>query len=144
MSILSKSSAYGLRASMYVAASGERGFVSIGKISSDLDISFHFLTKILQKLTRAGIMSSHRGPTGGVALAKPARKISVLDIVEAVEGPGFLKACVLGLSGCGDKTPCPMHSQWAKERKRIRTVFSRTPLSQLTDAFLENTLRLAD
>jgi len=144
MSILSKSSMYGLRASVYVAARNSGGYVSIGDIASDLDISFHFLTKILQKLTRAGIMASYRGPTGGVALAKPARKISVLDIVEAVEGPEFLKACVLGLSGCGDKTPCPMHRQWAQERKRIRALFARTPLSKMTDAFLNNALRLAD
>ncbi len=143
MSVLSKSSAYGLRAAMYVAAQKGTGYVSIGSMAEELDISFHFLTKILQKLTRAAILRSSRGPAGGVMLARAAKDISVLDIVEAIEGPEFMKACVLGLSGCGDKRPCPMHKAWTKERSRIRALFARTPLSTLTGKLLKLELRIA-
>ena len=144
MSVLSKSSTYGVRAALYLVAHGGSGYVSIGQISSDLDISFHFLTKIMQKCTQAGLVASYRGPSGGLVLAKPAKEITVLDIALAVEGEGFLKECVLGLDGCGDKRPCPLHKEWAKERKRIRHLFANTTVDRLSNAAVRQSLRLAD
>ena len=65
MNLLTKSCVYGLRATLYVASfCGERHFVPIREISEKLGLSFHFLTKILQKLTEAGLMESYRGPSG--------------------------------------------------------------------------------
>ena len=135
---------YGLRAVLYLATQPDEGHVPIRRISKDLDISFHFLTKILQQLTQAGLMQSLRGPAGGVALTSPANKITVLDIVEAVEGDNYLKRCVLGLRGCNDRNPCPLHSQWSVERTRIRALFGRTTIDQLKREKCRGILRLAN
>ena len=89
MAILSKSAIYGIRATLYIALSEEQNdhpHTSIRKISDDLDISFHFLTKILQTLTQQGIIGSARGPKGGVHLARPTKEVSLLDIITAIEG----------------------------------------------------------
>lgn len=135
MAILSKSCVYGLRAILYISASSdeneEETFHSIRVISETLDISFHFLTKILQTLTAAGLLQSYRGPKGGVRLARPETDITLLDVLEAIDGEALLTSCILGLPGCGTDCPCPLHEQWIVERERIRGIFAHTTLSEI-------------
>ncbi|NIV03877.1 MAG: Rrf2 family transcriptional regulator, partial [Calditrichae bacterium] len=90
---------YGIRAALYVASLEEQKFVPIRDIAEKLDISFHFLTKILQKLTLKNIMVSYRGPNGGISLAKPAEQITLLNVIEAIDGPDLFTECILGLPG---------------------------------------------
>jgi len=104
---------------------------SIRKIADELDISFAFLTKILQQLTKAGLLASYRGPRGGVALTRPPRDIRLVEIIEGVEGSDWLRTCALGLPTCSDRHPCPLHTRWARERKRLRDLFTRTTLQDL-------------
>ena len=125
MSLFSKSCVYGLRATLYVVGfGGERKFVPIREIAAELKLSFHFLTKILQQLTEAGLLESYRGPNGGIALAKEASTISLLDIVKAIDGDGDFTSCVLGLAACSDKYPCPLHSTWGRQREELRAARS--------------------
>jgi Rrf2 family transcriptional regulator, iron-sulfur cluster assembly transcription factor len=145
MSLLSKSCVYGLRAAVYVVAKQDgRPYVSIREIADDLGISFHFLTKILQQLTESGIMLSYRGPKGGVALAKPAAKVSLMQVIESLDGPGVLRSCILGLEGCGDRKPCALHKEWASRRGELRDLFARSSLADVGRHTLEDGLRLAD
>lgn len=143
--LLSKSCYYGIRAAIYVASiekEEKEDYVSILKISNSLNLSFHFLTKILQTLTENGIMVSYRGPKGGVALAKPSQDIRLIDIVTAIDGPYIFQECILGLPGCGESVPCPMHSEWAEARERIRLLFDKTTLFDLAKKITESNLRL--
>ena len=144
MALISKSCEYGLRAALFIAARGAGGFVPIRDISRELGISFHFLTKILQKLTQEGLLKSYRGPSGGVALARPAREISMLEIVRAIEERDIFTSCALGLKGCSDATPCPLHRVWAQERARIEKMFGGVTLDKLAKPIADGTLRLAD
>jgi Rrf2 family protein len=145
MGFLSKATVHGVRAAAFVALRHEPGkFVPIHEISAQLDISFHFLTKILQQLTASGILVSSRGPRGGVALARPAGQVSVLDIVESIQGALAFKSCILGLEGCGDAMPCPLHARWAVERTKIRSMFGATKLSEMAHQVRGRKLRLAD
>lgn len=145
MSLLSKRCLYGLRAALYVVANQkDRPYVSIRQISTDLDISFHFLTKILQDLTECGLMLSYRGPKGGVALARPARDVSLLDIVESLEGRDIFRSCILGLVGCGERKPCPLHEKWAARRLEMRELFSGASLADIGQQIHIEGLRLAD
>ena len=76
---------YGIRAALFVALlQSNRQYVPIREISERLNISFHFLTKILQELKRHGIMTSYRGPNGGVSLARPASEITLMDMINAI------------------------------------------------------------
>lgn len=129
---LSKSCEYGIRATIYLTLLQEgEGYVSIRKVSEDLDISFHFLTKIFQKLTQAGLLISLKGPNGGVRLALDASSISLKDLIVAIDGEGVFSACVLGLPGCGEEKPCPLHDAWALERTNLSTLFGETNLAEL-------------
>ena len=144
MALLSKRCVYGLRATLYLVAHQEgQGFVSIKDIAEALAVSFHFLTKILQQLTEGGFLLSARGPSGGVMMARPAKEISVLDVIECLDGPDLFQACVLGLEGCNDHKPCPLHASWASHRAELHRLFSRTTLNQLGRETLELSLRLA-
>lgn len=134
--MLSKSCEYGLRAALYIASLDQEGYISIGTISEELDISFPFLTKILQKLNDAGLLTSQRGPKGGVALTQPADEVALHEIVVAIEGDDLFQECVLGLPGCGDAEPCPLHDEWVEERERIKSLFQEATLAELPDVRL--------
>jgi len=137
--MLSKSCEYGLRASLYLASLDHDGYVSIGTISEDLDISFPFLTKIFQKLNDAGLLESQRGPKGGVALTKPADTVSLYEIVVAIDGDDLFSECVLGLPNCGNAEPCPLHDEWAEKRSDVETMFRNATLEELPDVRLTGT-----
>jgi len=138
--IFSKACIHGLVAVMSVASkSPARPYIPIKELSEELHISFHFLTKVLQILTRENILKSYRGPNGGIALARPVADIRLLDIVEAIDGDGLFENCVLGLSNCGTEKPCPLHAYWAQ----VRT-FLRQSLDELTLESIQNQLQRMD
>ena len=143
--LLSKSCEYGIRAALYVALqTGQRDFVPIRQIADDLGISFHFLTKILQQLTSKNLMVSFRGPKGGIALARPASEITLMELVVAIDGPGLFEQCVLGLPDCSDEKPCPLHQQWSELRAAISETFQTTLLDELAHATRDGNLRLTE
>jgi Rrf2 family transcriptional regulator, iron-sulfur cluster assembly transcription factor len=145
MSLLSKSCVYGLRAVLYVAGFGaDRKFVPIREISSELGISFHFLTKILQQLTGSGLLESYRGPHGGIALARHPAKISMLDVVKAIDSGSLFESCVLGLAECSGDHPCPLHETWGAQRAELASALKRTTLAMLRDPVLRKEMLLCD
>lgn len=141
---LSKSCVYGLRAVLYVALKGDGGYISIRKISDELNISFHFLTKILQKLTQNEILNSFRGPYGGISLAKSARDITLLDIVGTIDGEKIFEDCLIGLSACDEKNPCPLHDSWTTYRDKIKDEFANTTVHDLVRNIKKSNLRLSE
>jgi Rrf2 family transcriptional regulator, iron-sulfur cluster assembly transcription factor len=142
--VLSKACTYGVLASLFVAKQSEnKSYVSIREMSDELNISFHFLTKILQKLTAEGILQSHKGPKGGVLLARPAQNITILDVVIAIDGEKVFTQCVLGLPGCGAQQPCPLHNHWLTVREDLRQMFSAKTLAATSNDIRELGLRLS-
>lgn len=133
MSFLTNTCTYAIRAALHVAASqpSDGAFVSTRRIAEELDVPFAFLTKVLQGLTQAGILLSQRGATGGVALARPAAGISLMDIVVSVGGNGVFRDCLLGLPSCSDAKPCALHHQWSGQRSQLETLFAQTTLAEL-------------
>ena len=140
--LLSRGCEYGLRAAIYVARQDRASYVPIREISGDLEISFHFLTKVLQQLNEAKIIESFRGPRGGVRLARSASEITLKDIVLAVDGPSLFTECVLGLPGCGNQVPCPLHEDWSEQRDRLEELLRSTTLAQTTLAIVAGGLRI--
>ncbi len=146
MALLSKTCVYGLRAMIRLAghtATSEQP-LPIRSIADELGIPFHFLTKILQKLTQAGILESTRGAAGGVRLTRPAASIRLVELVLPLDDEHLLEGCVLGLSGCGEQKPCPLHAAWTVERKRLKALFEETRLDSLAARMADGTLRLSD
>jgi Rrf2 family protein len=142
--VLSKASIYGIRALIYIKLYGNDKFVAIGNMSEKLGISFHFLTKILQSLKEKKLISSSQGPRGGVALAKPAEKIFLIDIIQILEGNKISNKCVLGLKGCGTETPCPIHDDWIKIMERTKKLYYSTSIKKLSEKIKKSKLRISD
>ena len=143
--ILSQTCNYAIRAVVYIATrQPEEGFVSIRQISRDLDISFHFLTKILQKLTDAGMLVSSRGAKGGVRFARGAEIISLYEIVLAIDGPDLFQRCILGLDHCGDENPCPLHPYWAELRPRLEKLFRQFSIADLARGVADEIYRITN
>jgi Rrf2 family iron-sulfur cluster assembly transcriptional regulator len=116
-----------------------RPSVSVGEISTALNISFHFLTKILQQLTSANLTHSHRGPNGGIALARSASDISLHDIIVAVDGPGLFLDCLLRPGYCGERVGndsgmCTAHVVWEPIRKKFMESAKKTTVAALAEA----------
>ncbi|WP_457625270.1 RrF2 family transcriptional regulator [Persephonella sp.] len=121
-----------IRAMIYVAKLYKEGwkdrFISIHKIAKDLGMSFYFLSKNFQKLVKAGLLESHRGPQGGIKLIKRPSEIKLIDIVAVIDGIDFFNRCILGFEECSDQNPCTIHHLWADKREEIYNMFSSTTL----------------
>lgn len=143
MRVISKAGEYGLRAMLYmVSGNSEQEYVNIGEMAEKLDISFHFLTKILQSLTQKGLLRSYRGPNGGVAFQVPPESIYLTDLIKALEGEDFFDKCLLGLPGCGELQPCPMHDYWKGIKESLKTEFAHTTLADLGQTTRQKRFRL--
>lgn len=84
---ISRSTGYALVAVGYIAQHYKEGPVLAQRVAKEYSIPLEYLLKILQQLVKANVLRSKRGPRGGFSLARPAEKISLLNIIEAVEGP---------------------------------------------------------
>lgn len=142
--VFSQACMYGIRASLYIAAKQNDHYLPINEISRDLGISFHFLTKILQKLTQRHLLKSYRGPNGGVTFAKSPDQIRLYEIVEAIDGDDLFTECILGLPDCGSQQACPLHEQWGSLRDELKSVMEETSLAALSARINSMGLRLTD
>lgn len=88
-----------------------------------------YLAKIITTLARHGLLLAHRGVRGGNVLARPPEAITLLEVVEAIEGPDWLGPCLLGLDECRDRPACPTHEFWQRAREEIRAELARTTLA---------------
>lgn len=131
-----------MRATLLLASYQNGGYTSIKDLSDKLDISFHFLTKILQQLTAANLLESMKGPKGGVRLSRESSDISLQEVVIAIDGPDLFTECVLGLPGCGSEKPCPMHTMWAETRDDIEQMLQTTSLEDMSKEGMEQDLRI--
>ena len=123
MSLLfSRQCEYALQAVLYIALKPEGEMSSIKEMTRKLGIPYHFLAKILQRLSRKGLLRSMKGPTGGFALGMPAKHITLFQIVEAIDGVDFTTQCVMGFPECSGKNPCAMHEHWVGLRDGIHAV----------------------
>ena len=141
--LLSQRCEYAIRAALYLAAKGSASYVAVREISEALNIPRSFLAKTVQDLTGAGVFTSMRGPAGGLALARPANQIPLKEVVLAVDGADIFTACVLGLPGCGNRKPCPLHDPWVPARSRVHDMFASATLADTAARTLAGEFRLA-
>jgi len=129
--IFSRQCDYALQAVLYLALKPAGQMTSIRELTAGLHIPYHFLGKILQRLTRKGLLISLKGPAGGFALARPLDRITLFSIVEAIDGTTFTKACVLGFEECSGRNPCAVHETWAGLREGIARMIQDRTLGEL-------------
>ena len=118
--MLSKTCEYAIRAMIFIAQQGSSDDkLGIKAIASGIDAPAHFIAKILQELSRKGLVQSAKGPSGGFYLDKQSRAISLADIVKAIDGDKIFTKCGLGLKNCSEKKPCPLHYQFKPFREQF-------------------------
>ena len=122
---------YGLRAMIYLAGLPLGRVASLQDLSSTLRLPREFLAKILKGLAERGLVRSARGVRGGYQLARPARDISFLEVIEAVEGPVQLNVCLDHKDRCDVSAGCTMYHVWKAGQERMLEVYRRTSLAEL-------------
>ncbi|RPI04838.1 MAG: Rrf2 family transcriptional regulator [Ignavibacteriae bacterium] len=135
MSLLfSRQCEYALQAVSYLALHPRGRLVSIRELTKRLKIPYHFLGKILQGLVQKRILISHKGHSGGFALALPPEDISFYDIIKTIDGTQFKHQCAMGFSECSSESPCAIHDQWEKSRNELYKLFSGRNLAEMANA----------
>ena len=120
-----------MRAVFFIAhrtASG--GKVGIKEISVGINSPEHFLAKILQDLSRRGLVQSAKGPNGGFFIDDRSLKRPLSHIVEAVDGDGLFTGCGLGLEYCSEINPCPLHHQFKDIRTQLHGMLRDTTVGE--------------
>ena len=129
--IFSRHCEYALQAVLFLALKPEGEMTTIKELTARLDIPYHFLAKILQDLRGKGLLASLKGPSGGFALGMPAEDITLFHIIEAIDGVGFTKNCVLGFAECSGKNPCAVHDRWATLRDGVYNMLVGKNIAQV-------------
>ena len=113
--------------------------VSSGELAAETGLPVPTVQKIVSRLTAAGLLRSSRGAGGGLQLARPAAAITLADIIEAIEGPIALTACVEhGRQDCGFEHNCAVRAHWPVVNNAIRSALADVQLTQLARAPIEN------
>lgn len=145
--MISNTCKYAIRAVTYLAMNEEEGKkIGIKEISKNLEIPSPFLGKILQVLAKQKMLKSTKGPHGGFSLGKEPQKISLLDIVEVVDGLDFFNECLIGIRVC-DREPehrkiCPFHNIADPLKEEVYKLYKNTTIDSLAKGFNSNNITL--
>jgi len=129
--IFSNASEYAIRGVAELAARGGEDRVLLEDVVAGTALPRDFMAKVFQKLVRGGVLSSAKGRGGGFCLARPAHEITLMHIVEAMEGPQAYDRCVVGLERCNDQMPCAQHDLYKPIRQRIKDYLNTTTAADL-------------
>ena len=121
---------YAVRAMVYLAQLAPDERAATGQIAKEKSIPPSFLAKIVSQLSVAGLLKTSRGARGGVSLAKSADAISLLDVVEAIDGPILLNDCVGEMSTCNYDDTCPLKPVWCDAQKMLLDHLSKANFAQ--------------
>jgi len=130
--VINNRTEYAIRA-LWQLAEAKENFSTSEKIAQAQEIPGKFLPQILSDLSRAGLVRSVRGYGGGVRLAKPAEKITLLDIMEAVQGTIFLYDCVKGPIDCHKEPDCKLIKVYKKAQEAMKGEMKKVTLDDLRD-----------
>jgi Rrf2 family transcriptional regulator, iron-sulfur cluster assembly transcription factor len=122
---------YGIRSVLYLARQPYKKVSFVTEISEEYKIPRSFLAKILQKLVKAKIVRSYRGVKGGFSLARQAKDISVLDVLEAIEGKLAMNICLADKKKCDFSRHCPTHDVWAHVQSKVAEVLKKSNFDDL-------------
>ena len=128
---LTKRADYGLIAIHFIAAHDEDGAVSAKRIAEEFHIPAERLAKILQRLAKKGLIKSHNGPKGGYALTRPADRITVGEVVRALEGPIRIVSCMVDEDACPQFPRCSVRTPVQRIQASISRALDAMTLAEL-------------
>lgn len=128
---LNRESEYGLKAMIYLAQQPPAAVLTLNQIAEASHLPVGFLAKILQKLSRHGLLQSFRGRQRGYCLARDASEIKLRELLEAIEGPDLFERCMFWGRRCGDSNPCLLHAGWREIKPRVTEYLEGMTLASL-------------
>ena len=129
--MLSKSGIHAVRALILLAELPRGARAGTASIAERIDAPKNYLGKILQQLSREGLVVSQKGLGGGFRLARDPKDISLFDIVEPIEQIERWGGCILGRETCSDENPCQIHDGWNSVKEAYMHLLNNTTLANL-------------
>ncbi len=129
--MLSKTGLHAVRAMVALAKLPEGVYAGAGRIAQEIGAPQNDLGKLLKALAGEGLVESQKGLGGGFRLARDAKEISLLDVVEPIEHVSRWSGCILGRPECSETDPCAMHERWKAVRDAYLRMLRRTNLAEL-------------
>ena len=128
---LTRGADYGVRVMVQLAQPESDGRLSLPELAQATDAPVSFLSKVLQSLARAGFITSRRGHAGGFCITPRGRLSSMLQVIEAVDGPICLNVCLVHGRSCARKGHCPAHPVWVRAQQAMFDVLSSVTVAAL-------------
>jgi Rrf2 family protein len=130
---LTRKGEYAIRGIVYLASRPADQVCLLSDIAAAVDVPPTFLAKIFQQFSKIGLVKSYRGTGGGFILGRPADKITLLNVVEAVEGPIVPNRCVANGIDCDRSTGCNVHPVWMNVQSQVRDILDKVTLKELAE-----------
>lgn len=128
---LTRKGDYAIRGMVHLATKPAGQISLISEIAASVDVSQALLAKIFQQFNKHGLVKSYRGTGGGFILGRPPEKTTLLEIVEAVEGPIIMNRCLVDEGACDRDAFCTVHPVWKEVQEKMKTVLNSVTLKDL-------------
>lgn len=139
--MLSKSCEYAIKAMFFIQTNDKNGKSRLQDIAIGINSPIAFTAKILQQLRGSNLLVSTIGARGGFQI-NPHKKITLFQIVEAIDGNGLFTKCVLGLETCSSEKPCPVHEKYKIIKEEIIGLLKGTSIEDYSERIDNNLLHL--
>lgn len=130
---LTRAADYAVRVMIHLAAPNAAKRVSLPELAVVVEAPESFLSKVLQALTRGGMVISRRGQAGGFQISPRGQAASMLEVIEAVDGPICLNVCLFSGKSCHRKATCPAHPVWARAQMAMLQVLAGAMVAELAE-----------
>lgn len=120
-----------IRAGLYLASRPPGELSPVREVAKAAKLPSPYLSKVIQRLSQAGLVRAFRGPGGGIELGKSPEVITLWSLVCATNGPADVNRCALGIGDCSPHNPCPLHDRWVPLRDEFQKLLETTTLAAL-------------
>jgi Rrf2 family protein len=128
--LITRETDYAVRTVLFLTREKDRT-ASVTEVADAMQIPKSFLAKVLQRLVRGHILTSMRGVNGGFRLARKPSEISLLDVMEAVQGPTGINICAIDDKRCPMSVTCVVHPVWVEVRQDVEKKLKRQTFDKL-------------
>lgn len=128
---LTRAADYAVRVMVHLATLPARKRALLPALAEATGAPVSFLSKVLQALARARLISSRRGQAGGFEILPRGRQASMLEVIEAIDGPIYLNVCVMSGKSCSRKMTCPAHPVWVEAQEAMMAVLSKARITDM-------------
>lgn len=128
---LTRAADYSVRVMIHLASLPRGTRANLNDLAAKVDVPAVFLSKVLQRLVKAGLVASQRGKQGGFQLACDPAAVTLFDLLEALDSVPSLNACVTGAEGCDRSGACGAHLVWMEAQERMREVLASSSIERL-------------